>query len=211
LRSEGGTEARIEALIQPVVSDMGFLLVRVRYLTGGRPKLQIMAERPDGSMDVEDCAKLSRALSALLDVEDPIASEYVLEVSSPGLDRPLVRPADFVRFKGLEAKIELIRIFEGRKRFRGLIGGLELGGAGDMVIIEEEGGARFALPFSLIDEAKLVLTDALIAQALKAQASTTQEPGAIEQGAEVDVNEGQIAVPAQKAFGRGARKKRERS
>jgi ribosome maturation factor RimP len=206
LRSEGGTESRIEALIQPVVTDMGFLLVRIRFTTGGRPKLQIMAERPDGRMSVEDCALLSRALSALLDVEDPIASEYVLEVSSPGLDRPLVRPEDFVRFKGQEAKIELVRLFEGRKRFRGVLGGIELGGAGDAAILEEEGGARFVLPLSLIDEAKLVLTDALIAQALKAQ-----EGGLVEQGAEVDVNEGQVAVPAQKTFGRGARKKRERS
>ena len=207
MRREGGTESRIEALIQPVVTDMGFLLVRVRYITGGRPRLQIMAERPDGRMSVEDCAELSRALSALLDVEDPIAGEYVLEVSSPGLDRPLVRPEDFVRFKGQEAKIELIRLFEGRKRFRGILGGLALGGAGDAVILDEEGGASFALPLSLIDEAKLVLTDALVAQALKAQ-----EHDVIGQGAEVEVtNEGQVAVPAQKTFGRGARKKRERS
>jgi ribosome maturation factor RimP len=182
LRSEGGLESRIEALIQPVVTDMGFVLVRVRFIAGGRPRLQIMAERPDGRMSVEDCAQLSRALSALLDIEDPIPGEYVLEVSSPGLDRPLVKPADFLRFKGREAKIELAGLLGGRKRFKGRLGGLEFGAGGEEVILEEEGGAAVALPVRLIDEAKLVLSDELIARSLKGG----QVP--LEEGAEVDVN-----------------------
>jgi len=185
LRSEGGLESRIEALISPIIADMGYVLVRVRFTTGGRSKLQIMAERPDGAMSVEDCAGLSRAVSAVLDVEDPIAGEYTLEVSSPGLDRPLVKPEDYIRFKGAEAKIELLRILNGRKRFKGRLVGLDVTTSGEVVIIEEDGGVRSVLPYQLIDEAKLVLTDALIARSLKGGA----QDAPLEEGAEVEVKD----------------------
>jgi ribosome maturation factor RimP len=144
-----------------------------------------MAERPDGSMSVEDCVQVSRAMSAVLDVEDPIVGEYTLEVSSPGLDRPLVRPEDYLRFKGAEAKIELLRLLNGRKRFRGKLGGLEIGAGSEAVIIEEDNGARTILPFQLIDEAKLVLTDELIARSLKGGAPDAP----LEEGAEVEMKE----------------------
>ncbi|MFP4002156.1 MAG: ribosome maturation factor RimP [Alphaproteobacteria bacterium] len=157
-------------LLEPSVRAMGYDLVRVRY-TGARtrPVLQIMAERPDGSMDVEDCAEVSRAVSALLDVEDPIAGEYELEVSSPGIDRPLVRPEDFERFAGFDAKIELARPRDGRRRFRGRLKGLD----GSTVLLEVTGQGpepvieRLDLPE--ISEARLLLTDELIRASLKAE------------------------------------------
>ena len=157
--------ARIEALIAPLVAGMGYELVRVKFLSGAKARLQVMAERADGSMDVEDCATLSRAISALLDVEDPVPSEYILEVSSPGIDRPLTRLGDFTRFEGHEARIELQRMLEGRKRFRGVLNGVD----GETVLLTDEAGTLHRLPFALIDEAKLVLTDALIAESMKAQ------------------------------------------
>jgi ribosome maturation factor RimP len=196
-----GEGARLEALVDPIAQDMGFRLVRVRMVSGRPPRLQIMAERPDGSMSVEDCARLSRALSPQLDVEDPIHGEYVLEVSSPGLDRPLVRPEDFVRFAGQEAKVSLLRLLDGRKRFKGMLAGFEE----DAVLIDDENGARFALPFALIDEAKLVLTDALIAASLKGQI-----PGMVPlaDGSAVDLDDLDMK-PARKMP--GAQGKRERS
>jgi ribosome maturation factor RimP len=122
-----------------------------------------MAERSDGSMTVEDCASLSQALSAVLDVEDPIHGEYTLEVSSPGIDRPLMSLEDFARFAGRKARAELNAARDGRRRFRGVLRGIE----GEMVLIEEEGGALVRLPHSSIAEAKLVLTDELLAESLK--------------------------------------------
>src|SRR5690242_2592181 len=132
---------------------------------GGRRKtLQVMAERADGTMNVEDCAQLSRALSAFLEREDPIEGEYVLEVSSPGIDRPLTRLADFARWAGHEAKIELTPPVDGRKRFRATLLRLD----GTEVVIQAQ-GARHQLPFRQVAEAKLVLTDKLIAEDLKAR------------------------------------------
>ncbi len=151
--------AEIEAIIAPPLGAMGYELVRV-LLTGGRPAtLQIMAERVDRQpMSVEDCAGLSRTISALLDVADPIAGAYMLEVSSPGIDRPLTRPDDFERFAGHEAKLELKAPIDGRKRFRGRLLGL----AGEAVrIVTPEGEAT--LPLGAIRRAKLALTEALIA------------------------------------------------
>lgn len=165
--------ARIGDLIRPTVEAMGFGLVRVRFMGGGRPRLQVMAERGDGTMSVDDCAALSRALSALLDVEDPIRSEYVLEVSSPGIDRPLVRLEDFVRFAGHEARLELVRLLDGRKRFRGRLMGLE----GDTVLLEDEGGVCHRLPFALIEEAKLVLTEALVSESLRREEAVRKRTG----------------------------------
>ena len=152
--------ADIARLVEPVLQSMGYELVRVHYGSGsGRPTLQIMAERQDRrAMTVDDCAEISRTISALLDVEDPLEEAYMLEVSSPGIDRPLVRPADYQRFAGFEARLELTQPVEGRKRFRGRIGELV---DGRVRIIEEAGD--FRVPLEQINKAKLVLTDDLIA------------------------------------------------
>jgi len=162
---------RVSEAIRPLIEAMGFELVRVKLMGSRRKTLQIMAERPDGSMTVEDCAELSNALSALLDVEDLIAGEYALEVSSPGIDRPLVRPLDFERYNGHLAKIKMDLPLDGRKRFVGVISGLE----GDAVIIDLKDASpehrRVSLPLEQIDEAKLVLTDRLIEASL-AEAGT---------------------------------------
>lgn len=153
-------EQRIRSLIEPAIEDMGYLVVRVRYTGSKRPTLQIMADRKDEApITVDDCADISRAVSAILDVEDPIPDAYSLEVSSPGIDRPLVRPRDFERFAGFEAKVELARAIDGRKRYRGEIVGLQ---EGDVILDLEDEGGRVALPFAQIGTAKLVLTDALI-------------------------------------------------
>ena len=157
---------RIARLIGPPLEAMGFSLVRVRYGGGRRPILQIMAERADGTMTVADCADVSRAVSAVLDVEDPIPGEYMLEVSSPGIDRPLTRLADFDRFKGFEARVELSLPQDGRKRFRGRILGLA---EGEDVQLADADGSTVLLPFHAISDAKLVLTDDLIAASLRGE------------------------------------------
>ena len=152
-------------LIYPVVESEGFELVRVR-ITGAKTKtLQVMAERSDHTMTAEDCARLSRALSPVLEAADPIAGAYVLEVSSPGIDRPLVRPKDFEDWAGWPAKLELNRLAEGRKRFSGVVAGMD-GGAVAFDIDGEEETALF--PLEWIASARLVLTDALIEESLKA-------------------------------------------
>ena len=149
---------QIAAIIEPSLDAMGYRLVRVALLSARRATLQIMAERRDeAAMTVEDCAEISRSVSALLDVADPIAGAYTLEISSPGIDRPLVRPEDYDRFAGFEAKIELGEPLSGRKRFRGRL----LGRAGDAVRLIGEDG-EVSLPFALITRAKLVLTDDLL-------------------------------------------------
>lgn len=149
----------IELLIAPSLEAMGFRVVRVAFTGGRQPTLQIMAERrDDGAMTVEDCASVSHTVSALLDVADPIASSYMLEVSSPGIDRPLVRREDYQRFAGFEAKLELNAPHDGRKRFRGRIAGLD----GDDVKLDLD-GQSVLLPLSAIARARLVLTDELIA------------------------------------------------
>lgn len=163
LIAETGKMTEVARLIAPSLEAMGYVIVRVRLSGGGRPTLQIMAERVDGQeMTVDDCADISRAVSALLDVEDPIAGAYVLEVSSPGLDRPLTRPEDFTRFAGHEAKLDLSEAIDGRKKLRGRVVGLE----GENVRIAAENG-ECVLPVAIIRSAKLVLTDALIAESMK--------------------------------------------
>ncbi len=159
--------ANIERMIAPTLEAMGFTVVRVRFSGGSRPVLQVMAERTsDGSMNVDDCAEVSGVVSALLDVEDPVPGRYELEVSSPGLDRPLVRIGDFERFAGFEAKIEMAEPLDGRKRFRGrLIGVTE-----DTVRVAGDHG-EYELPFAGIANAKLVITDDLIEESLKRQHS----------------------------------------
>lgn len=150
---------RVADLIRPTVDGMGYALVRVQVLGQQRVRLQVMAERADGRpMHVEDCALLSRAISALLDVEDPISAAYTLEVSSPGIDRPLVRLADFERFAGFEARVELRQAIAGRRRFQGRLLGVD----GNTVRIAASGGTA-TLPFADIVRAKLLLTDDLLA------------------------------------------------
>jgi ribosome maturation factor RimP len=150
---------QITELIEPTLNEMGFELVRVLVTGGQRPTLQIMAERRDQTpMTLEHCAEASRAVSALLDVADPIAGAYRLEVTSPGIDRPLVRRADYERFAGLEARLETELPIDGRRRFRGRLAGLE----GDRVRLELPDGER-SIPLEAIRKAKLVLTDELLA------------------------------------------------
>jgi ribosome maturation factor RimP len=155
-------------LLAPAVQAQGYRLVRLRLMGGKRKTLQILAERPDGQMDVDDCAKLSRALSEVLEAADPISEEYVLEVSSPGIDRPLTAAEDFVRFAGHEARVELARGLDGRRRFKGLLIGLE-GNDVVMDVTDANETRRVRFPFSDVTEAKLVLTDRLIQESLKAR------------------------------------------
>ncbi len=162
--------SHLEPIIAPVVEAAGYRLVRLRLIGTKRKTLQVMAERADGLMDVEDCARLSRALSEFLDAEDPIEGEYVLEVSSPGIDRPLTRITDFARWAGHEAKLELNASDEtGSRRFKGLLLGLD----GNDVVLDA-GGTRMKFAFRNIAEAKLVLTDRLIEEDLKARKTLPQ-------------------------------------
>ncbi len=150
---------RIERLITPTVEALGFTIVRVQVSGQQRPRLQVMAEREDGgAMKVDDCAGISRAIAAVLEVEDPIAGAYTFEVSSPGIDRPLLRLGDFERFAGFEARVETSRPVDGRRRFRGRL----IGVAGQAVRIQVD-GATVDLPYADIGRAKLLLTDELLA------------------------------------------------
>lgn len=153
------TEAsvQIKELIESAVEGLGFELVRVTYGGGRKPTLQIMAERPDGTMSVDDCARLSREVSLILDVEDPLPGEYLLEVSSPGVDRPLTRPKDFERWVGFETKVELANQIEGRRRFKGRMTSFD----GQEIVIETDEGT-VKLPYSDVSKAKLILTDELL-------------------------------------------------
>lgn len=165
-------DRRIAGIISPTVADMGFELVRVRLMSGRVATLQVMAERPDGGMEVEDCAQLSRRISAVLDVEDPISGEYNLEVSSPGIDRPLTRPADFERWAGWTARLETEELIDGRKRFKGELRGVEDG----EILIEIEPDQVIGLEFDWLSDAKLVLTDELIAESLKGRKAQGFDP-----------------------------------
>ena len=160
--AKAAIDRRIAEIITPVIEDMGFELVRVRLMTGKESTLQIMAQRPDGTIEVDDCAQISTAISAVMDVEDPILDAYTLEVSSPGIDRPLTRLKDFDQWQGFEAKIETEELIDGRRRFKGELAGVE----GDEVLIEIEEGT-IGLKFEWLSDAKLVLTDDLIREALK--------------------------------------------
>jgi ribosome maturation factor RimP len=166
---ETGTDARIAAIVEPVLESIGFRLVRVRLSGQNGLTLQIMTERDDGTMTVEDCETVSRALSPVLDVEDPIDRAYHLEVSSPGIDRPMVRRSDFVRWKGHLLKCETTVPVAERKRFRGTIADVNEDG---FVLDRDQPGygedPRVAIPFEALDEARLILTDDLIRDALAA-------------------------------------------
>ncbi|WP_136636135.1 ribosome maturation factor RimP [Pseudooceanicola onchidii] len=155
-------DRRLAEIVQPVVEDMGFELVRLRLMGGQTKTLQIMAERPGGGIEVDECAEISTAVSAVLDVEDPVTDPYTLEVSSPGIDRPLTRLKDFDTYEGYEAKVETAELIDGRKRFKGVLAGVE---GGEVLINIDEG--TVGLQFDWLADAKLVLTDDLIKEMLK--------------------------------------------
>jgi ribosome maturation factor RimP len=164
---ETGRAAELASIIEPVLESMGFRLVRVHVTGGTAATLQIMAERPDGSMSIDDCETISKQLSPVLDVADALPGAYRLEVSSPGIDRPLVRPSDFEAWAGQLVKIELKELIDGRRRFRGTIEGYEDGEARVEIEMEGQEPAVIGLPIGLIEEAKLVLTDELIRESLR--------------------------------------------
>lgn len=190
LTRETGPALRVAKLVEPVLEGLGFRLVRVK-MSGST--LQIMAERPDGSFTIDDCEQSSRAISPMLDVEDVISSRYFLEMSSPGIDRPLVRAEDFERWAGHEAKIEMAVPQAGRKRFRGALEGVTDGEV-RLYVDNPEGGSEkilIGLPFADIDDAKLVLTDALI------EAAKTRRAGAaMADGSEWSEDDPQTDEPA---------------
>jgi ribosome maturation factor RimP len=169
LITEMGLDARVAAIIEPVITGLGYQLVRVKLSAQNGLTLQIMAEHPDGTMTVNDCEILSTAISPVLDVEDPIDKMYHLELSSPGIDRPLVRKADFGRWTGHLMKCETSVLVDNRKRFRGIIAGVtEDGFLLDRDQVPEGEKAQVLIPFSTLAEARLILTDDLIRDALKA-------------------------------------------
>ena len=174
MKTKTDMDSRVLAIADPIAKDLGLRIVRVRVMGGKKSIVQIMAERvSDGQMSVDNCADLSRTLSSAMEVEDPIHDPYVLEVSSPGLDRPLTSLEDFETYKGFLARLELDRFVEGRKRFRGQIAGYE----GDNIEIDLDGEEdRAEIPFAWISDAKLLITDELIAagQANKPGAETTE-------------------------------------
>ncbi len=155
-------DRRLAAIIAPAIEALGFELVRVRLMSGKTRTLQIMADRPEGGIVVQDCADISVAVSAVLDVEDPLTDPYTLEVSSPGIDRPLTRLKDFDAWEGYEARLETAELIDGRRRFKGVLAGTE----GDDVLIEIEEGT-VGLHFDWLSDAKLLLTDELIAEMLR--------------------------------------------
>ena len=166
LIAKAAIDRRLAEIITPVIEDMGFELVRVRLMSGKSTILQVMADRPDGGIEVDECAKISQAIGAVLDVEDPILDEYALEVSSPGIDRPLTRLKDFDAFEGYEAKIETTELIDGRRRFKGELAGVEEDEV--LINIEEHGETvTIGLKFDWLSDAKLVLTDDLIKEMLR--------------------------------------------
>jgi ribosome maturation factor RimP len=184
LRGKTTEDRRLLELLDPVAGAAGFEIVRLRLMGGvAARRLQIMAEREDGSMQVEDCAQLARALNPVLDAADPVAGDYVLEVSSPGIDRPLTRPKDFEAWEGFEARLEIDRLAEGRKRFKGELAGFEDG----CVAINLEGEAETALlPFDWLVEAKLVISDALLKRGAEERAARMDLGG----GDDADISPG---------------------
>jgi ribosome maturation factor RimP len=176
LITEPGLPARVATIVEPVIEQLGYRLVRVRVSSTEGCTVQIMAERPDGSMTVEDCESVSRALSPVLDVADPIERAYRLEISSPGIDRPLVRKSDFERYAGHLAKIETAMPVEGRKRFRGVLIGTE----GEAIRLRRDDAAEgeeadVLIPIEEMSEAKLVLTDELVTEALRREKSAKRQ------------------------------------
>jgi len=162
LIAKAAIDRKLAEIVQPVIEGLGYELVRIRMMGGKTKSLQIMAERPEGGIEVDDCAKISTAVSAILDVEDPFEDAYALEVSSPGIDRPLTRFKDFDMWNGYEAKIETEELVDGRRRFKGVLAGTN----DDEVLITIDEGT-IGLKFDWLSDAKLVLTDELITEMLR--------------------------------------------
>lgn len=184
---ETGLASELAQLVEPALDSLGFRLVRIEVSGRDGKTVQIMAERPDGSMTIDDCEAVSKAISPLLDVQDIVSDSYRLEVSSPGIDRPLVRPSDFVDWAGSEAKIELKAPIEGRKRFRGHLEGFEDGEVLIEADLGDEGRKVVGLAVGLIASARLVLTDELIREALSR--AKAKGKGQLGDGAEADPDE----------------------
>ena len=188
--AKAAIDQRLAGIVTPTIEGMGFRLVRLRLMGGKRITLQVMAERTDGSMEVEDCAALSRALSAVLDVEDPIEREYRLEVSSPGIDRPLTRLADFARWQGYQARLETAGMIDGRKRFKGVLAGIE-----DTQVLIEIDQDTIGLEFGWLADARLVLTDELVAESLRARKHAFDEAEFDAVETEEEDTDGEIRIP----------------
>ena len=165
--TEQGLDARVAAIVAPIVEDLGYRLVRVRMLAENNGTLQIMAERPDGTMNVAGCEEISKAISPVLDIEDPVPQAYHLQVSSPGIDRPLVRASDFEQWAGHVAKVETAFMVNGRKRFKGTVTGVE----GDEIVLRRDDAPKgedvSRIPLDALTDARLVLTDDLIRESLR--------------------------------------------
>lgn len=186
-------DQRLASIVAPVIEGLGFELVRLRVMSGKSQTLQIMADKPEGGIEVEDCADISTAVSAVLDIEDPLEEAYTLEVSSPGIDRPLTRLKDFAVWEGHEARIETTELIDGRRRFKGVLAGVE----GDEVLIEIEKNGEavtIGLQFDWLSDAKLVLTDDLITEMLRARKAS----GAIDES-KFDLIEDETQADAQGA------------
>ena len=169
LIAKAAMDQRLLTILNPMIEGLGYEVVRLRLMSGNTPTLQIMAQKPDGTMEVDGCAEISTAVSALMDVEDPIIEAYTLEVSSPGIDRPLTRLKDFDQWVGYVAKIETEQLIDGRRRFKGELAGID----GDEVLITIEEGT-IGLKFDWLADAKLILTDDLIRAVLKGRKDAGQ-------------------------------------
>jgi ribosome maturation factor RimP len=172
-------DRRLADIVGPAIEGMGFELIRIRLMGGKTRTLQVMADRPGGGIDVEDCARISTALSAILDVEDPVEDAYVLEVSSPGIDRPLTRLKDFAEWTGWEARLETSELIDGRRRFKGTLAGTE----GEEVLVEldeKDGPVTIGLRFDWLADAKLILTEELIAEMLRQKKAAAPDPAAFD-------------------------------
>ncbi|MEM6465104.1 MAG: ribosome maturation factor RimP [Pseudomonadota bacterium] len=184
LIAKASMDRRLAAIVQPTIEGLGYELVRLRYMGGKKPTLQIMADTPGGGIEVDDCAKISRAISAVLDVEDPIEGEYSLEVSSPGIDRPLTRLKDFEAFEGYKVKLQTSELIEGRKNFKGILAGVQ-----DGEVLLEIAEGTIGLDFDWLTDAKLVLTDALIAESLKGRKDQGFDPDHFDEIEEISQTE----------------------
>ncbi|KAB1074824.1 ribosome maturation factor RimP [Methylobacterium planeticum] len=192
LVTENGVAARVVRVVEDPIEGLGYQLVRVKVSSANGCTVQIMAERPDGTMTVEDCEAVSRAISPILDLDDPVGIAYHLEVSSPGIDRPLVRVSDFARWAGYEAKVELAVPMEGRKRFRGIIGVPSPDGATvpvDLPDVKAGLPSRIDVPLRDLAEAHLVLTDELVRESLRRGSAPPQDEDEAEDDAERDADE----------------------
>jgi ribosome maturation factor RimP len=189
-------DRRIADIIGPVIEGLGFELVRIRLMGGKTRVLQIMADKPEGGIEVDDCGAISVAVSAVLDVEDPIEDQYVLEVSSPGIDRPLTRLKDFDMWKGWEARVETSELIDGRRRFKGILQGTE---ANEVLIEIEDGGEdiTIGLQFDWLSDAKLILTEDLITEMLRQKkASGVIDESKFDSIEDDETSNGDIEAPA---------------